>query len=116
LIEADSIRFERAKAAREKGDRSQDTTGYGFLYYDAVMMLDPKAGDNLLVDLVKTQQYEHVLSQRLPMWLRRDEPVHPNWMIYSSSLLGIIDLEKRLRDFQTSTTRGEKVGSESSGS
>jgi hypothetical protein len=45
--------------------------GYGFLYYDAVMMVDPKAADELLVELVRTQQYEHVLSQRLPMRARR---------------------------------------------
>ena len=67
LIEADSIRFERAKEARAKGDHSQDIVGYGFLYYDAVMRVDPKAADELLVELVRTQQYEHVLSQRLPM-------------------------------------------------
>lgn len=67
LIEADSVRYARALEARAKGDRSQDTTGYGYLYYDAVMMLDPNAGDDLLVELVRTQHYEHVLSQRLPM-------------------------------------------------
>ena len=67
LIEADSIRFGRAQAARAKGDHSQDITGYGFQYHDAVMMIDPKAADNLLVELVRTRQYEHVLSQRLPM-------------------------------------------------
>ncbi len=31
LIEADSIRFERAQEARAKGDRSHDNVGYGFL-------------------------------------------------------------------------------------
>jgi signal transduction histidine kinase len=35
LIEADTVRWERAQAARMKGDRSQDVTGYGFLYLDA---------------------------------------------------------------------------------
>jgi len=71
LIEADSIRFERVQAARAEGDHSQDITGYGFLYYDAVMMVDPKAADELLVELVRTQHYEHVLAQRLPMRARK---------------------------------------------
>lgn len=66
LIEADTVRWERAQAARMKGDRSQDVTGYGFLYLDAVMTVDPEAADGVVVDLIRSQQYEHVLSQRLP--------------------------------------------------
>jgi hypothetical protein len=71
LIEADSIRFQRAQEARAKGDRSQDNVGYGFLYFDAVTMIDPVAADDVLVELVRTQQYEHVLAQRLPGLARK---------------------------------------------
>jgi hypothetical protein len=71
LIEADSIRFQRAHEARAKGDRSQDNVGYGFLYFDALTMIDPVAADNVLVELVSTQQYEHVLAQRLPGLARK---------------------------------------------
>lgn len=71
LIEADSIRFRRAQEARAKGDRSQDNVGYGFLYFDAVTMIDPVAADDVLVELVRTQQYEHVLAQRLPGLVRK---------------------------------------------
>ncbi len=71
LIEADSIRFQRAQEARAKGDRSQDSVGYGFLYLEAVTMIDPLATDEVLVELVRTPQYEHVLSQRLPGLARK---------------------------------------------
>jgi hypothetical protein len=71
LIEADSVRFEKAQAARMKGDRSQDTTGYGFLYLDAVTMVDPAEADGIVVELIRSQQYEHVLSQRLPFLARK---------------------------------------------
>jgi len=71
LIEADSIQFQRAQEARAKGDRSQDNVGYGFLYFDAVTMIDPVAADDVLVELVRTQQYEHVLAQRLPGLARK---------------------------------------------
>jgi hypothetical protein len=41
LIEADSTRFEKAQVARMKGDRSQDTTGYGLLDLEGVTKVDP---------------------------------------------------------------------------
>lgn len=71
LIEADSIRFQRAQEARRKGDRSHDETGYGLLYFDAVTMVDPVAADQVLVDLIGTQEYEWVLAQRLPGLARK---------------------------------------------
>jgi len=74
LIVADSIRFERAQEARAKGDRSHDNVGYGFLYFDAVTMIDPVSADDVLVELVKTQQYEYVLAQRLPGLARKRTP------------------------------------------
>ena len=49
-----------------KGDRSHDETGYGFLYLDAVILVDPAAADEVIVGLMRSQHYEHVLSQRLP--------------------------------------------------
>jgi hypothetical protein len=71
LIEADSVRFEKAQAARMKGDRSHDETGYGFLYLDAVTMVDPAEADSVVIELIRSQQYEHVLSQRLPFLARK---------------------------------------------
>lgn len=71
LIKADSIRFQRAQEARAKGDRSHDNTGYGFLYFDAVTMIDPEAADDILVELVTTPGYEHVLANRLPSHARK---------------------------------------------
>lgn len=73
LIEADLARFEKAQAARMKGDRSHDTTGYGFLYLDAVTMVDPTEADGVVVELIRSQQYEHVLSQRLPFLARKNK-------------------------------------------
>jgi hypothetical protein len=71
LIEADAVRFEKAQAARMKGDRSHDQTG--FLYLEAVTMVDPAEADGVIVDLIRSQQYEHVLSQRLPFLARKKE-------------------------------------------
>jgi hypothetical protein len=73
LIEADSVRFEKAQVARMKGDRSHDETGYGFLYLEAVMMVDPAEADFVVVELIRSQQYEHVLSQRLPFLARKNK-------------------------------------------
>lgn len=73
MIEADTIRFEKVQAARMKGDRSQDSTGYGFLYLEAVTKADPAEADVVVVDLIRSQQYEHVLSQRLPFLARKQE-------------------------------------------
>ncbi len=73
MIEADSVRFEKAHAARLKGDRSQDSTGYGFLYLDAVTMVEPTQADGVVVELIRSQQYEHVLAQRLPLLARKSE-------------------------------------------
>ena len=71
LVEADSIRFQRAQESRLKGDRSHDETGYGLFYFDAVTMVDPVAADQVLVELIGTQEYEWVLAQRLPLLARR---------------------------------------------
>ncbi len=81
LIEADSIRFQRAQEARAKGDRSHDNVGYGFLYFDAVTMIDPVAAEDVLVELVTTQQYEQVLAQRLPGLARKrtSQPSQPGF-------------------------------------
>jgi NACHT conflict system protein len=73
LIAADSVRFEKAHAARLKGDRSQDSTGYGFLYLEAVTTVDPTQADGVIVELIRSQQYEHVLAQRLPLVARKSE-------------------------------------------
>jgi len=73
LIEADTVRFEKAQAARMKGDSSQDSVGYGFLYLEAVTTVDPTEADGVVVDLIRSQQYEHVLSQRLPFLARKKE-------------------------------------------
>jgi hypothetical protein len=73
LIEADSVRFEKVQAARMKGDRSHDETGYGFLYLEAVTMVDPTEADGVVLELIRSQQYEHVLSQRLPFLARKNK-------------------------------------------
>jgi len=70
LIEADSVRFEIAQAARMRGDRSHDEVGYGFLYLEAVTMVDPAEADGVVVELIRSQQYDRVLSQRLPFLAR----------------------------------------------
>ena len=74
LIEADSVRYEKAYAARLKGDRSLDSTGYGFLYLEAVTAVDPAEADAVVVPLIHSQQYEFVLAQRLPLLARKKEP------------------------------------------
>jgi hypothetical protein len=73
LIEADAVRFENAQAARMKGDRSQDSVGYGFLYLEALTTVGPAEADDVVLDLIHSQQYEHVLSQRLPLLARKSE-------------------------------------------
>jgi hypothetical protein len=78
LIEADTVRFEKAQAAKMRGDRSHDETGYGFLFLEAVMALDPAQADGIVVQLIRSQQYEHVLSQRLP-FLARKNLKQPGW-------------------------------------
>jgi len=71
LIEADRVRFQAAQEARMKGDRSHDEMGYGLLYFDAVTTVDPIAADDVLVELIRQQEYEWVLAQRLPLLARR---------------------------------------------
>jgi hypothetical protein len=71
LIEADAIRLQRALEARSKGDRSHDEIGYGLLYFDAVMTVDPVAADDVLMELIRRQEYEWVLAQRLPFLARK---------------------------------------------
>ena len=73
LIEADSERFVKAQAARMRGEHSHDTTGYGFLYLDAVTMVDPTKADGVVGDLIRSEQYELVLSQRLPLLARKNK-------------------------------------------
>jgi hypothetical protein len=74
LIEADSVRYEKAYAARLKGDHSVDSMGYGFVYLEAVTMMDPAEADDVVVNLINSQQYEIVLAQRLPLLARKKEP------------------------------------------
>jgi len=71
LIEADTVRFQAAQEARSKGDRSHDETGYGLLYFDAVTTVDPVAADDVLMDLIRQQEYEWVLAQRFPFLARK---------------------------------------------
>jgi hypothetical protein len=73
LIEADSIRYQTAQEARRKGDRSHDEMGYGLLYLDAVTTVDPRAADEVLVELIRLQEYEWVLAQRLPVLARKNK-------------------------------------------
>ena len=73
LIEADTVRYEKAQAARLKGDKSLDSTGYGFLYFEAVAMVDPDEASGVVVNLIRSQQYEIVLAQRLPLLARKKE-------------------------------------------
>jgi len=73
LVDADGVRFEKANAARMKGDHSQDSVGYGFLYLEAVTTVDPAEAEDVVVDLIHSQQYEHVLSQRLPLLARKND-------------------------------------------
>jgi len=73
LIEADDVRLQDAQAARLTGDRSRDTMGYGFLYLEAVTMVDPAEAENVVVELIRSQQYEHVLAQRLPLLARKSK-------------------------------------------
>lgn len=74
LIEADSVRYEKAYTARLKGDHSVDTMGYGFVYLEAVTMTDSTEADDVVVYLINSQQYEIVLAQRLPLLARKKEP------------------------------------------
>src|SRR5262249_36739766 len=36
-------------------------------------MVDPTQADSLVVDLIRSQQYEHVLAQRLPLLARKSQ-------------------------------------------
>jgi hypothetical protein len=73
LIEADSIRFQNAQEARQRGDRSHDEMGYGNFYFDAVMTVDPVAADGVFVELIRLQEYEWVLTHRLPGLARKNK-------------------------------------------
>src|SRR5262249_22845605 len=72
LIEADSVRFQKAQAARIAGDRSQDTMGYGFSFLGAVTTVDPAAADDVIVNLlIRDPQYVYILPERLPGLARK---------------------------------------------
>jgi hypothetical protein len=71
LIEADTARFEKVQVARMRGDRSQDASGYGFLYLDAVTTFDPTQADEVIVDLIHSGQYEYI-AERLPSLARKN--------------------------------------------
>jgi hypothetical protein len=65
LIQADSIRYREMQAARMKGDRSGDNTGYVFLYMSAVMAADPEHGDEVLLEMLSEEQYERFVAEEL---------------------------------------------------
>jgi hypothetical protein len=72
LIEADSVRLQKAQAAWIAGDRSQDATGYGHLFLGAVTTVDPAGADDIIVNLLmKDPQYVYILPERLPGLARR---------------------------------------------
>ncbi len=73
LIEADLIRFREVQAARLKGDRSRDVTGYVYLYVGAVTTVDPVAAEGVLLELLKLPEYEGVLAETLPRRARKGE-------------------------------------------
>jgi len=65
LIQADSIRYREMQAARMKGDRSGDNTGYVFLYMSAVMAADPEHGDEVLLEMLSEPQYERFVAEEI---------------------------------------------------
>jgi NACHT conflict system protein len=72
LIEADSVRLQKAQAARIAGDRTQDTVGYGVSYLSAVTTVDPAAAVDVIVTLlIPDPQYVYVLPHQLPGLARR---------------------------------------------
>jgi len=73
LIEADSIRFREVQAARLKGDRSGDNTGYVYLYISAVTAADPEHGDDVLLEMLSEQQYERAVAETLVRRARKSE-------------------------------------------
>jgi hypothetical protein len=85
LIQADSIRYREMQAARMKGDRSGDNTGYVFLYMSAVMAADPEHGDEVLLEMLSEEQYERFVAEELVRRARKNQgpPAigisHPNF-------------------------------------
>jgi hypothetical protein len=73
LIEADSIRYREMQAARMKGDRSGDNTGYVFLYMSAVMAADPEHGDEVLLEMLSEPQYERFVAETLVRSARKNQ-------------------------------------------
>jgi hypothetical protein len=73
LIKADSIRFREMQAARLKGDRSGDNTGYVYPYMSAVMAADPEHGDEVLLEMLSEQQYERFVAEALVRRARRSQ-------------------------------------------
>ena len=73
LIKADSIRFREVQAARLKGDRSGDTTGYVVLYMSAVMAADPEHGDEVLLEMLSEPQYERFVAEELVRRARKNQ-------------------------------------------
>lgn len=45
----------------------------GFLYLEAVTTVDPTQADGVILELIRSQQYEHVLAQRLPLFARKSK-------------------------------------------
>ena len=73
LIQADSIRYREMEAARLKGDRSLDNTGYVYLYIIAVMAADPEHGDEVLLEMLSEQQYERFVGEELVRRARKNQ-------------------------------------------
>jgi hypothetical protein len=73
LIKADSIRYSEMWAARMKGDRAGDNTGYVYVYVGAVTTADPERGDEVLLEMLSEEQYERVVAETLVRRARKSE-------------------------------------------
>src|ERR1019366_8111460 len=60
-------------AARMKGDRSGDNTGYVFLYMSAVRAADPEHGDEVLLEMLSEPQYERFVAETLVRSARKNQ-------------------------------------------
>ena len=65
VIEADVIRFREMQAARMRGDRSGDNTGFVNLYIAAATTADPEHADEVLLEMLSEQQYERFVAETL---------------------------------------------------
>ena len=67
LIRADIARFNRAQAARARGDRTHlgNATSYAMWHVRAVMHLDPVHWDSVLLDFLDDPVYEHAICEEI---------------------------------------------------